>query len=429
VSATPAAAPPAAAPPAASTAAAATPAAATPAAATPAAATASATEESGDAEEACEEGFSAPVRAAPGKRILKSFELRYHLLRCGTHTKSNTMPALFPLSSSTPSALPVTRKCVRPLIASAIEALRAPGSATVEGGAARADTLESLLGSLPASPDPSISVLFNPCHSTLGPILKKFPEEALPGAVLYTGAEWRITVSPLVLVRVANPDPEACCREIDFGVRGRQLFRPAPGTAVPSGGRQRCCDPDVFVSATHGCFSLVAVPPKGAWRPEASVWAADPGQCIVLCGHDGRHLLPCALYHPRQNWDVVRSDDVKAAEACMSNTRARAWTIDEHWAYASARAVVRGCALSVCLVVGVVCRPLCAVPPALQPASASLHLPPPPPRLLNVRLGSRSTRCCTTMAAPTACNAVHARVRYASPFSTKSWLWSRPTRR
>ena len=357
--------------------AAATPAAATPAAATPAAATASATEESGDAEEACEEGFSAPVRAAPGKRILKSFELRYHLLRCGTHTKSNTMPALFPLSSSTPSALPVTRKCVRPLIASAIEALRAPGSATVEGGAARADTLESLLGSLPASPDPSISVLFNPCHSTLGPILKKFPEEALPGAVLYTGAEWRITVSPLVLVRVANPDPEACCREIDFGVRGRQLFRPAPGTAVPSGGRQRCCDPDVFVSATHGCFSLVAVPPKGAWRPEASVWAADPGQCIVLCGHDGRHLLPCALYHPRQNWDVVRSDDVKAAEACMSNTRARAWTIDEHWAYASARAVVRGCALSVCLVVGVVCRPLCAVPPALQPASASLHLPPP----------------------------------------------------
>ena len=339
------------------------------------------------------------------------------------------MPALFPLSSSTPSALPVTRKCVRPLIASAIEALRAPGSATVEGGAARADTLESLLGSLPASPDPSISVLFNPCHSTLGPILKKFPEEALPGAVLYTGAEWRITVSPLVLVRVANPDPEACCREIDFGVRGRQLFRPAPGTAVPSGGRQRCCDPDVFVSATHGCFSLVAVPPKGAWRPEASVWAADPGQCIVLCGHDGRHLLPCALYHPRQNWDVVRSDDVKAAEACMSNTRARAWTIDEHWAYASARAVVRGCALSVCLVVGVVCRPLCAVPPALQPASASLHLPPPPPRLLNVRLGSRSTRCCTTMAAPTACNAVHARVRYASPFSTKSWLWSRPTRR
>ena len=197
---------------------------------------------------------------------------------------------------------------------------------------------------------------------------------------------------------------------------------------MPSGGRERCCDPDVFVSATHGCFSLVAVPPKGAWRPEASVWAADPGQCIVLCGHDGRHLLPCALYHPRQNWDVVRSDDVKAAEACMSNTRARAWTIDEHWAYASARAVVRGCALSVCLVVGVVCRPLCAVPPALQPASASLHLPPPP-RLLNVRLGSRSTRCCTTMAAPTACNAVHARVRYASPFSTKSWLWSRPTRR
>ena len=293
---------------------------------------------------------SPSARDGLSTRVMNAFQLRFHLLRCGTHNKGGSLPALFPLSSCTPAALPVTRDCVRPLIVAAIGLLESPppcgagnhAEATPQARSARAASLRRLLALLPSNgPPPSISLLFNPKHATLGTILRKYGEDAWPGCVLFSGASWHIALSPLTLVGVAKADPEAHAREVDFSTRGRHQFRPAPATAVPSGGRVRCCDPDIFVSATRGCFSLVAVPPKGVWRPESTVWVADPGECIVACGNDSKYLLPEDLYTPRQNWDVGKSPGVLAAEQALGGTNSRAWPVAEHSNYARVRALVR----------------------------------------------------------------------------------------
>ena len=288
-------------------------------------------------------GLEAPVRSALGRRVLRAMELRYHALRCGTHLKSGTVPALFPVSSCVPPALPVTRACVRPLVAAAARQLRAAGESQRDSGLAeRADALEELWRTLSGTALPSIAVLFNPDHATVGPLVAKYGEAALPGCVFFTGGAWHIPLSPLVLHSVVKPDPAAHAREVDFGHRGRHTFRQAPGTAVPSGGKTRCSDPFVFVNATHGCFSLTAVPPKGAWIQDGPHWVADPGVTICLCGCNSAYVLPEDLYTPREKWDGGKTSSVKEAEAALGRTRSRAWTIQEHWAYARARAQVRG---------------------------------------------------------------------------------------
>ena len=116
-------------------------------------------------------------------------------------------------------------------------------------------------------------------------------------------------------------------------------------------------DPAVFVTARKGCFALVrqavrlvAVPPKGEWSPESSLWYGDPGECLAVCGHDARHVVPEDLYTPRQNWDVGKTPEVLTAERALGQHQARAWTVAGHWDYARVRALVRAspcaCALA-----------------------------------------------------------------------------------
>ena len=279
-----------------------------------------------------------------------SFSRRFHFLRAGTHLQGGGLPALFPVSSCTPAPLPITRACILPLLRAGIDLLKQPGPGGEDqpGRGTRAAQLTRLLHVLPKTP--SISVLFNPTHATVGPLLRKYPESELPGCVFFDGASWSIPVSRLRLVPVRDPDPAVSCRELDFSTRGRQSFRPAPATASPSGGRIRCVDPAVFVTARKGCFALVAVPPKGEWAPESSLWYGDPGENIVACGHDARYVLPQDLYTPRQNWDVGKTPEVLTAERALGQHQARAWTVAGHWDYARVRALVRAspcaCALA-----------------------------------------------------------------------------------
>ena len=269
------------------------------------------------------------------------------------------------MSSCTPAPLPITRACIRPLLRAAIDLLKQPQAGPAgedqPGRGTRAAQLTRLLHVLPKTP--SISALFNPTHATVGPLLRKYPESELPGCVFFDGASWSIPVSKLILVPVCHPDPEVSCRELDFSTRGRQSFRPAPATASPSGGRIRCVDPAVFVTARKGCFALVAVPPKGEWAPESSLWYGDPGENIVACGHDARYVLPQDLYTPRQNWDVGKTPEVLTAERALGQHEARAWTVGGHWDYARVRALVRAspcaCALARLLPPPFPCLPTC----------------------------------------------------------------------
>ena len=289
-----------------------------------------------------------PARHALGKRIVAAFELRFHMLRCETHLKSGRPPALFPLSTCSPAALPVTRRCVRPLIAAAVQALLGAGEA-VEGAPEdrqrRAQSLQRLVNALSSKDpvEPSITLLFNDQHPTLRRLLAHYQEDELPGCVMFSTAEWLIPVSPVVLTHVHNPDPTVSAREVDFSCRGRQTFRPAPATSAPSAGADRCSDPTVFVTASRGCFSLLAVPPKGTWAPEGRVWVADPGECLTVCGHDGRYVDKEDLYHPRAHGHRKKPSCVKEAEEAMSHTNSRSWTVAGHWQWAQLRAKVCVC--------------------------------------------------------------------------------------
>ena len=289
-----------------------------------------------------------PARHALGKRIVAAFELRFHMLRCETHLKSGRPPALFPLSTCSPAALPVTRRCVRPLIAAAVQALLGAGEA-VEGAPEdrqrRAQSLQRLVNALSSKDpvEPSITLLFNDQHPTLRRLLAHYQEDELPGCVMFSTAEWLIPVSPVVLTHVRNPDPTVSAREVDFSCRGRQTFRPAPATSAPSAGADRCSDPAVFVTASRGCFSLLAVPPKGTWVPEGRVWVADPGECLTVCGHDGRYVDKEDLYHPRAHGHRKKPSCVKEAEEAMSHTNSRSWTVAGHWQWAQLRAKVCVC--------------------------------------------------------------------------------------
>ena len=296
-----------------------------------------------------------PARHALGKRIVAAFELRFHMLRCETHLKSGRPPALFPLSTCSPAALPVTRRCVRPLIAAAVQALLGAGEA-VEGAPEdrqrRAQSLQRLVNALSSKDpvEPSITLLFNDQHPTLRRLLAHYQEDELPGCLLFSCAEWLIPVSPVVLTHVRNPDPTVSAREVDFSCRGRQTFRPAPATSAPSAGADRCSDPTVFVTASRGCFSLLAVPPKGTWAPEGRVWVADPGECLTVCGHDGRYVDKEDLYHPRAHGHRKKPSCVKEAEEAMSHTNSRSWTVAGHWQWAQLRAKVCVC-VCVCVCV------------------------------------------------------------------------------
>ena len=296
-----------------------------------------------------------PARHALGKRIVAAFELRFHMLRCETHLKSGRPPALFPLSTCSPAALPVTRRCVRPLIAAAVQALLGAGEA-VEGAPEdrqrRAQSLQRLVNALSSKDpvEPSITLLFNDQHPTLRRLLAHYQEDELPGCVMFSTAEWLIPVSPVVLTHVRNPDPTVSAREVDFSCRGRQTFRPAPATSAPSAGADRCSDPTVFVTASRGCFSLLAVPPKGTWAPEGRVWVADPGECLTVCGHDGRYVDKEDLYHPRAHGHRKKPSCVKEAEEAMSHTNSRSWTVAGHWQWAQLRAKVCVC-VCVCVCV------------------------------------------------------------------------------
>ena len=286
-----------------------------------------------------------PARHALGKRIVAAFELRFHMLRCETHLKSGRPPALFPLSTCSPAALPVTRRCVRPLIAAAVQALLGAGEAVKgapEARQRRAQSLQRLVNALSSKDpvEPSITLLFNDQHPTLRRLLAHYQEDELPGCVMFSSAEWLIPVSPVVLTHVRNPDPTVSAREVDFSCRGRQTFRPAPATSAPSAGADRCSDPTVFVTASRGCFSLLAVPPKGTWVPEGRVWVADPGECLTVCGHDGRYVDKEDLYHPRAHGHRKKPSCVKEAEEAMSHTNSRSWTVAGHWQWAQLRAKV-----------------------------------------------------------------------------------------
>jgi hypothetical protein len=281
-----------------------------------------------------------------------SFQLRYHVLQCGTHLSSGRLPALFPISDLTPPALPVTRACIKPLLRIAIDRLLEPNDSQSDGpdGAAerarRAARLEELRNALPPEADPSVSVLFDCRHPTLGRVLGNCGEDALPGCVLFTGAEWHVPVSKVALFRVRDPDPDVAAREVDFSCRARHPFREVPATGAPSAGANRCSDPAVFMVATNGCFSLLAVPCKGPWRPEGRVWTADPGENLSLCGDDQRYIVKDDLYHPRISWEGRKPEGVRAAEAGMSHTSSRSWTVGGHWEWAKQRAQV-GCVLLV----------------------------------------------------------------------------------
>ena len=241
-------------------------------------------DEEEDSESVKRTGPAGSTRQRLGIRVLVAMSLRLHMLQCETHLKGGGLPALFPLSGCTPPPLPVTSRCVRGILSATVGTLeeKATTAAALPGdrGASealksRAGSLRRVLDTLSGAADPSVTLLFNPLHPTLGRLLRRHNQDTFPSTVLYDGAVWHIPLSPVVLAYVRKPDPTVFAREVDFGTRGRQIFRPVPSTHSPSAGRYRCSDPAVFASATHGAFSVEAAI---GWERDGNVWTADPGE-------------------------------------------------------------------------------------------------------------------------------------------------------